>query len=131
MHGETSRLRLRFRGAHQRMAAKLEWCARDAAARCAATVIYEDVIINGVLRSARPLALSRWRKRTGLSELPPLFGPLEKRAWTSRVQIDGEALRAYAQAVYAETDEYFARMCEPSCCEPTTGVLTGLLLRLS
>ena len=126
MHGETSRLRLRFRGAHQRMAAKLEWCARDAA-----NVIYEDVIVNGVLRSATPLALSRWRKRTGLSELPPLFGPLEKRAWTSRVQIDGDALRAYAQAVYAATDEYFARMCEPSCTEPTSGVLTGLLLRLS
>jgi hypothetical protein len=113
------------------MAAALDGCAREAAVRYAANVIYEDVIVNGVLQSTIPLALSRWRRRTGLSELPPLFGPVERRAWTTRVQIDGLALRAYAQAVYSATDEYLARLTDPCRGEPTTGVLTGLLLRLS
>jgi hypothetical protein len=124
-------LRQRFRRVHGLIDAALERSIGEAAAHYAVKLVYEDVIVNGVLDAQTPLAYSGWRKRTGLSELPPLVGQRERRAWTRRVHVDASGLRAYAQAVYAATDAFLARLGEPSPGEPMTCLLTGLLLRLS
>ena len=69
----------------------------------------EDMIFNLLIRNATPLALSTWQGKTGLSEPHPR--PMgEWDAWARRVQIDLPALRAYAQAVYANTDAYLASL---------------------
>jgi hypothetical protein len=87
-------------------------------------VVCEDVIVNGIFANRTPLALSTWRQRTGLSELPPLRGEAARSAWALRVGIDAAALHAYAQAVHAATDAYFSR-CTTD--ELTLRVLDALL----
>jgi hypothetical protein len=76
-------------------------------------VVFEDLMVNGVLRRDQPLILGAWAGRAGLSEAPPLPGAggaglPSWEAWSRRVQLDMAALRAYAQAVYAATDSYLA-----------------------
>ena len=68
----------------------------------------EDFLVNVYLRKGAPMLASSWAGKTGLSELPPTGGGLHE--WGQRVQIDLAALRAYAQAVYANTDEYLASL---------------------
>lgn len=77
-------------------------------ARLARVVLLEDVTINGVLAARPPLALSVWRGRTGVSELPLLARPFAWTAWSARVQVDRLALRKYASAVQAATREFLA-----------------------
>ena len=100
------------------------------AAGDAMVVLAEDVVINGVLAAHAPLALSTWRGRTGLSELPPLGRPFNRRAWACRVRIEPAGLSAYAKAVHAATDTYLASMSNASENDASC-VLRGLLLRLS
>jgi hypothetical protein len=70
----------------------------------------EDLGVNGVLAGRRPLALSTWAGRTGLSEVPPFAGPTDWRAWARHVRLDLASARPYAQAVYAATDRYLASL---------------------
>lgn len=73
----------------------------------------EDLVINGMLKQAAPLFASSWAGKTGMSEpMPGRIGPswAEYPAWTRRVRVDLPALRAYAQAVYANTDLYLASL---------------------
>jgi hypothetical protein len=88
-------------------------------------VVCEDVIVNGIFANRTPLALSTWRQRTGLSELPPLRGEAARNAWALRVGIDAAALHTYAQAVRAATDAYLS---DDAADELTTRVLNALLL---
>ena len=81
-------------------------CAKASLARLARVVLLEDVTINGVLAARSPLALSVWRGRTGVSELPLLARPIGWTAWSARVQVDRLALRKYANAVQAATREF-------------------------
>lgn len=67
----------------------------------------EDIVLNMLVRGTTPLAMGEWQDKTGLSEPPPM-GPWDE--WARRVQIDMPALRAYAQAVYANMDAYLAAM---------------------
>src|SRR5262245_15400529 len=94
--------------------------AAPAGACYAHAVVSEDLIVNGVLAGAQPLAFTTWVGRTGLSDLPrftlsssnglarPVSRPLAEhstwRAWSRRVRIDLPQLRQYARAVYAATD---------------------------
>jgi hypothetical protein len=104
----------------------------DAAARYANLVVCEDVIINGVLSARTPLALSTWLGRTGLSELPPLARPIDRRAWACRVRIDPWGLGSYARAVFAITDAYLATLAnELDRGDLTALVLNALLVSLS
>ena len=76
-------------------------------------VLCEDVSVHSALAVGPPLALSNWAGRTGLSELPPLAGPIDWRAWTCRVRLtDMTALRAYARAVHTTTDSYLATLAD-------------------
>jgi hypothetical protein len=101
-----------------------------ATARYAAGVVIEDITVSSLLAGRRPLALSTWRGRTGLSRLPPLRRCLRVQAWADNVDINVTQLRTYAQAVYAATDSYLSGFAlahdRLTCC-----VLTALLLSLS
>jgi hypothetical protein len=101
-----------------------------AAARFAEAVVIEDITVSTLLSCRKPLALSTWRGRTGLSRLPPLGRYRREQAWADSVAIDLAELRAYAQAVYAATDAYLANFA-PARERLTVCVLTGLLLTLS
>lgn len=105
--------------------------AARAAACYADALIREDVGVNGVLAGSRPLALSTWAGRTGVSELPPLAGPIDWPAWASRVELDLALLRPYAAAVYAATDAYVAALTDDAFEPSPECLLTALLLTAS
>jgi hypothetical protein len=65
----------------------------------------EDMMLNMMIRGTTPLAFGECQGRTGVSEPLPM-GPWDE--WARRIQIDLPALRAYAKAVYANTDAYLA-----------------------
>jgi len=102
------------------------------AAACYAQVLWcEDLSVNGGLVAGKPLALSTWVGRTGLSELPPLAGATDWQAWARRVQLDLARLRPYAGAVHASTDAYLAGLPDEAFEPPAECLLTALLLTLS
>jgi hypothetical protein len=80
----------------------------------ARAVLSEDLGIHSVIAIGPPLALSTWSERTGLSDLPPLLGPIDWRLWGRKVRLDMNALHAYAQAVHAVTDSSLAVLCNES-----------------
>jgi hypothetical protein len=102
------------------------------AAACYAQVLLaEDLSVNGVLAAGRPLALSTFAGRTGLSELPPLAEPAGWQAWSLRVRLDLARLRPYAGAVSAATDAYVAGLPDEAFEPVPECLLTALLLTLS
>lgn len=98
----------------------------------ARAVLSEDLGIHGVLAVGPPLALSTWSGRTGLSDLPPLIGPIDWHLWGRRVRLDMGALHAYAQAVHAVADSSLAVLCSESLNEThddqSLRLLSALLL---
>ena len=75
----------------------------------------QDMAVNGLLKGGAPLAASNWAGKTGMSEPPPGGGaPGDWGDWPRRVRIDLAALRQYAQAVYAATDDYMASLDDQS-----------------
>jgi hypothetical protein len=143
----TALLRWQFRLAHQFLDATVErlsieavhrrppGAASPAGACFAHVVLCEDLSVNGVLAAGKPLALSTWVGRTGLSEIPPLTEPPEWRAWARRVRLDLARVRPYAQAVYASTDAYLAVLrdeaIDPARVDTPACLLNALLLTLS
>jgi hypothetical protein len=105
--------------------------AARAAACYAQVLLCEDLSVNGVLAAGRPLALSTWAGRTGLSELPPVAGPIDWPAWSRRVQLDLARLRPYARAVGASTDAYLAGLPDEAFEPAPECLLTALLLTVS
>ena len=109
--------------------------------RYAQIVVCEDLSINGILAAGTPLALSTWAGRTGLSELPPLNEPMDRRDghywrdWAHRVQLNPAQLRRYTQAVYAATDAYLAALPDDALSlasnEQPVRLLSALLLTLA
>ncbi len=79
------------------------------AAHYAHVVIGEDVLLASMVRKVTPLAMGAFAGKAGVSEPPPM-GPWDE--WGRRVQVDLDALRQYAQAVYAGTDEYLATLSD-------------------
>jgi hypothetical protein len=71
----------------------------------------EDAVLNMFVRKAPPLLATTWAGRTGMSELMPQTAPWD--IWARSVKIDLAQMRQYAQAVYAQTDEYLASL-EPN-----------------
>ncbi|GAB4366042.1 MAG: hypothetical protein Kow00128_09070 [Deltaproteobacteria bacterium] len=75
----------------------------------------EDAIVNGMFRGQAPLFASSFAAKTGLSEPPPAPDPKKPGfpdwgQWARTVKVDLPKIRAYAQAVYAATDEYLGRL---------------------
>ena len=88
--------------------------ANPLGATYAHVVCSEDMVVQGMFRQAAPLFASAWAGRTGLSEPMPMPGPdwPNYGPWTRRVKVDLAALRAYAQAVAAETDTWLAGLSD-------------------
>jgi len=117
-------LRLQFGAVHRLLDSS------SMAARYAQAVVIEDITISSLLADRKPLALSTWRGRTGLSRLPPLSRRHPDLAWSDRVAIDVAELRMYAQAVHAATDAYLTEF-SPAHKRLTLSVLSALLQTLS
>ena len=76
-------------------------------------VVGEDGVVQGLLQGKAPLSASTWTGKTGLSIPPPgAHGSPDWAGWVREVEIDLPALREYAQAVYAATDQYVAGLTE-------------------
>ena len=94
-------------------------------------VLCEDVSVHSALAVGPPLALTIWAGRTGLSELPPLAGPIDWRAWTRRVRLaDMDELRAYARAVQTMTDTCLAALADDALDPPHDALPARLLSAL-
>ena len=76
----------------------------------------EDGFIHAFLKGGAPLFATSWAGKEGLSEPPPPDREWEQ--WGHRLQVDLPALRQYAQAVYAATDEYLASLSEADLTRP-------------
>ena len=91
----------------------------------------EDVSVHSALAVGPPLALTNWAGHTGLSELPPLVGTIDWRAWTCRVRLaDVAALRAYALAVHTMTDTCLAALADDALDPPHDALPARLLSAL-
>ncbi len=82
-------------------------------AQYAHVVFGQDGVISGLIKQEAPLFATAWAGKTGASEPPP--GPDPKApgfpdwsGWSRKVQLDLPALRQYARAVNAATDQYLA-----------------------
>ena len=114
-------LREQIRGAHEYLddtmsdvtPEQAQWIPPGKATPIGANYIHlvqtEDALIQ-TLRGREMLGTSEWAGRIGASEPQPAM-PWEEQVyfdWSRRVQVDLPALRQYAKAVYAATDEYLA-----------------------
>lgn len=118
-----------FRGNAPSIAARADACYAQIA-------LCEDVSVHSVLAVGPPLALTIWAGRTGLSELPPLAGPIDWRAWASRVRLaDIAALRSYARAVHTMTDTCLTALADGVLDAPRDALperlLSALLLTMA
>ena len=85
-------------------------------------IVGEDHVINALLIGGAPLFASSWAGKTGMSTLPPMPTPETPvppwQEWSTQVQIDLNALRSYAQATYAASDEYLASLSDEQLRQP-------------
>ncbi|HXV43061.1 MAG TPA: DinB family protein [Anaerolineae bacterium] len=91
--------------------------ANPLGATYAHVALSEDGIINGMLKGSAPLFATSWEGKVGLNALPPLPGPGQNglpawNEWARQVQVNLAALQQYAQAVYANTEEYLASLSD-------------------
>jgi hypothetical protein len=94
--------------------------ANPLGATYAHVVCSEDLVVQGMFRHIPPLSASTWAGRTGLSEPMPVPGPAwaDYAPWTRRVKVDLDALRAYGQAVAAETNRWLAGLSDADLDQP-------------
>jgi phosphohistidine swiveling domain-containing protein len=98
-------------------------------------LVTEDLVINAILKGGTPLFASSWAGKTGLSPLPSLLAPetLGLPSWqecSTHMHIDLSALRSYAQATYAATEEYLASLSDEQLPPDYARLLQGFLLYL-
>jgi hypothetical protein len=136
-------LREQLKGAHRLLEGTMEgvtaeqahWAppgtANPIGASYAHIVLSEDGTVHGMLKGAAPLLATTWVGKTGVGEPPP--GPDPARPgfpdwseWARRVRVDLPALRTYAQAVYAATDEYLASLTDKDLDRPVDLSALGL-----
>ena len=91
-------------------------------------LVFEDLIINDILKGGVPMYASSWAGKTGMSTLPPLPNPENPgmpsfQEWSTQVDIDLDAFRSYARATFAATEEYFASVSDEQLHK--TGDLTS------
>lgn len=84
--------------------------ANPIGAAYAHVVLAEDAIVNGWFMGQQPLCATSWVGRTGIDQPMPMSGTREGDlgVWYHSVHVDLPALRQYAQAVYANSEEFIA-----------------------
>lgn len=124
-----STIQQQLQSAHEFLEATLEGVAAEHAAwtppgranplgaTYAHILLTEDGVLNGTIKGAAPLFASTWAGKVGISEPPPAPDPdnpalPDWAGWSRRVQVDLAALREYAGAVYAATDDYLASLTD-------------------
>ena len=89
-----------------------QWCPPGKAHPVGALYVHilmgEDSLLNGAVRGGAPLFATTFAGKVGVSETPPAPDQDGWDEWARRVQVDMAVARAYAAAVYAETDAYLA-----------------------
>lgn len=78
-------------------------------------VLTEDMLASAAGKR-QPLAMSSWAGKAGFSEPPPAGGSWGE--WAHRVKIDVDAVQAYTQAVWANTDAILAEMSDADLNSP-------------
>ena len=76
--------------------------------RYAHAVLAEDAMISVILQGGAPMFGSSWAGKTGISD--PQFIATEE--WAQSVEVDVEQARVYGQAVYANSDAFFADLSD-------------------
>lgn len=84
--------------------------AHPIGSRYAHMVVSEDMMVNGLLKGSAPLFATSWAGKTGLEDPQAAF--YTTLDWAKGVKVDIDAMKEYAQAVYANTDEYLATLSE-------------------
>ncbi len=69
-------------------------------------VFSEDMFLHGFLKKSAPLFETTFKDKTGASAVQPTDWEVEYPKWLRSVKIDVEQFRAYALAVFAETEAY-------------------------
>ncbi|MEZ4708804.1 MAG: DinB family protein [Caldilineaceae bacterium] len=69
-----------------------------------------DFFIIGSAAGKAPLMASTFAGKTGISEMPPQGG--DSTSWLNSVRIEGEAVHAYAKAVFAAVDDYLSTLSD-------------------
>jgi hypothetical protein len=82
--------------------------ANPIGAAYAHVVLSEDAIVNRWFKSQSPLCAGSWAGRTGTDRPMPMHGVVEGNLgdWYHSVQVDMAALNQYAQAVFANSEEF-------------------------
>lgn len=84
-------------------------------------VIFEDMIINGILKGGAPLLAGG---TTGFSALPPQQPPWD--AWGRAVKVDLNQAMAYAATVGASAEAYVASLDDAALAKPLDLTAMGL-----
>jgi len=79
--------------------------AHPIGATLAHSVMSEDFVVNMMVKGGQPLMMGAFANKTGVSEPQPMPGG-DTFGWSQRVKVDMPALKEYAKAVFAATDEY-------------------------
>jgi hypothetical protein len=113
-------VRSQYKGAHDLLEATMadvtpeqaHWAPPGVANPLGPTYVHivagEDFLLNARARGGQPLAMGDFAGKMGVSEPPPAGQAFQE--WSRRVTVDLEQARAYAQAVYKETDAWLASL---------------------
>jgi len=89
------------------------------AAHYAHLIVGQDLPLHGMLLGRAPLIASSWAGRAGFAGGPPPFGPNAPWGeWARTTKFDLSALRQYAEAVYAASEEYLAALDDEGVNRP-------------
>lgn len=77
-------------------------------------VLAEDAIVNGMLQGQPPAWATTWAGRTGTDKPMPMPGMVEgdMSHWYRAARVDLAALREYAKAVFAHSEEYVGSLAD-------------------
>ncbi|MEX2159270.1 MAG: DinB family protein [Dehalococcoidia bacterium] len=122
-------IRKQYKGAHDLLEVTMKdvtdeqahWAPPGIANPLGATYFHvvgaEDFLLSARVRGTQPLAMGGFAGKAGVSEPPPGPGPgIDE--WMRRVKVDLAQVRAYAQAVYKQTDDWLATLSADELDKP-------------
>jgi hypothetical protein len=75
-------------------------------------LLSEDYLIYSLLQQKEPLYMSEMKDKTGVEAFVPPTDKSTFPAWTKNAKIDMEELNAYAEKIFAETEEYVKNLTD-------------------